>query len=145
MPSPGVSALKTALAAETFLVGDNTVSFESTGQMIGKLAAAIHAGWTSSSPASATTMAAKFSIEFSDYASGDGLVFLNCIASAIDAETASWVSSYNATTGLHAYIVSATAITSAITLCSIVDSPGVTALATAVGDAFNSGFDQAAG
>jgi len=145
MPSPGVADLKSALAAETFLVGAATVSFDADGEMITKLATAIDAGWTSSYPSTPTTMAAAFAAELAGYASGDGLAFLNSIASAIDADVALWVASYVAVTGLHSYVVNATAITAATLSSSPVSSPGVIALATAAGNAFAAEFVQEEG
>ena len=145
MPSPGVPALKTALAAESFLIAGKTVNFDEEGDTIVKLAEAMDAGWTSSSPATGTVMAAQFALKFSGYASGDGLSFLNCIAVAIDTEVAAWIASYDVNTSTHLYAVNAATIKASIIACSPISSVGVTAMATAAADAFLSGFDQAAG
>lgn len=144
MPSPGTSAIENAIAGTTFDVEGETTEFKAGSLLVVQLGSAIDAGWTSSSPAAPTTMAASFAATFTNLV-GPGLVAMNAIASGIDQETAAWVASFNPLTGLHAYAPTATAIKSKILAACPVSSNGMTALAQAVADAFIDGFDPTVG
>lgn len=146
MPSPGTSAIEDAIAGTSFEVeGTTTVTeFKAGSILVVQLGKAIDAGWTSTSPALATSMVLSFALEFKNLA-GPGLASMNAIASGIDQETARWVASYNPLTSLHTYAPTAAAIKSKIIAASPVSSNGINALAQAVADAFIDGFDPTAG
>jgi len=144
MPSPGASAIASSIGTKSFTVeGGFATQFVSTGEFVVKLSNAIHSGWTSASPSTPTTMATSFATEFSTYLSGNGAVFVNCIASGIDAEIAAWAASWNGS--VHTFTVTAASIVSRIMACTPIVSNGAQALAEAVADAFMSGFGQEAG
>jgi hypothetical protein len=153
MPSPGASDIKDALNAATFSVTQTVAGetktidcgFADDAPVVVGLAAAIDAGWTSSSPATTTTMTATITAQFPNLASAPGLAYLVAIGIAIDAETALWVASWNSTSAKHMYAPSK-ATTYAKYLAAVTNQyPGVNALANAAIDTFIAEFDPAAG
>jgi hypothetical protein len=146
MPSTGATAIANVIGAKSYIVeGGFATLFINSGEFVLKLANAIHAGWTSVSPTTPTSMAASFALEFNGYLFGNGLLFINCVATSIDDEIATWVASWNVLTSVHDYTVNAASIVSRIMVCTPVVSYGTRALAEAVADAFMSGFGQEAG
>lgn len=146
MPSIGAAAIASTIGAKSYTVeGGYPTQFVSSGAFVVKLANAIHAGWTSASPTTPTSMAASFSAEFAGYLLGNGLLFVNCIASGIDDETAAWVASWQPIPAVHSYTVTAASMVSRMMACSPVVSNGSRALAEVVADAFMSGFGQETG
>lgn len=146
MPSIGAAAIASTIGAKSYTVeGGFSTQFVSTAEFVVKLANAIHAGWTSASPTTPTTLSASFAAEFAGYLSGNGLLFVNCIATGIDDEIAAWVSSWEPVPAVHTFTVTAASIVSRIMACSPVVSNGSQALAEVVADAFMSGFGQETG
>ena len=144
MPSIGAAAIANGIGAKAFTVeGGFATQFISTADFVVKIANAIHAGWTSSSPSTPTSMVASFATEFSGFLTGNGLAAGGCIASAIDDETTDWANSWNGAT--HSYVVSAASIVSRVAACSPVSSNGMTALAEVVASLCMSGFGQETG
>lgn len=145
MPSPGASSIAATIGAKTYTVeGGFVTQFVNPSSFVTSLATAMDAGWTSATPTTATTMAAAFTAEFASYA-GNGRVFIDCVATGIDDETAAWVASWDSQASVHTYTVNAASIVSRIMACSPVQSAGAQALAEAAADAFMSGFGQEVG
>jgi hypothetical protein len=146
MPSPGASAIESAIAGTTFKVEgtDTTTEFKAGSILVVQLGKAIHAGWTSTSPALPTTMALAFALEFENL-TGQGLASMKAIASGIDQETALWVASYNPLTGLHTYAPTAVSLKTKIIAASQIKSNGMNALSNAVATAFIDEFDPEVG
>ncbi len=146
MPSPGSSSIAATIGAKTYTVeGGYNTQFIASSEYIQKLARALDVGWTSASPFVPTSMSAAFSGEFVGYLAGQGQLFVNCIASGIDQETAAWVSSWNPIAQVHTYVVNAGSIVGHIMGCSPVQSNGARALAEVCADAFMGGFGQEVG
>ena len=146
MPSPGAGAIAEQIGAKKYTVeGGFSVEFSESGEFILKLANAMNAGWTSSSPLLSTSMSVAFSGEFAGYLVGRGSVFVNCIARGIDQETAIWVASWDVRAQMHRYVVNAGSITGHIMGCSPVRSNGAHALAEACARVFAAGFGQEVG
>lgn len=146
MPSIGTAAIASIIGAKAYSVeGAFPTQFITSGEFVAKLANAIHAGWTSASPTTPTGMAASFSAEFTGYLSGNGWLYVSCIATGIDDETITWVNSWDTNSQLHTYTVNAASIVSRIMGCTPVVSNGSRALAEVVAGAFMSGFGQETG
>ena len=147
MPSTGSAAIAAVIGAKTYTVeGGFNTQFVEAYPTTQKLAAAIHAGWTSASPTTPTTMAASFTAEFAGYLlPGIGQAFFNCIASGIDAEIADWVASWAPVPQVHTYVPNAASIVSRIMACSPIQSAGTQALSEAAAEAFMAGFVQEVG
>lgn len=146
MPTPGQSAIATFIDAKTFTVeGGFATQFNGDAPFVQKLATALDAGWTSASPMTPTTMAEHFDTEFNGYLTGQGLLFLGCIASAIDDETAAWAASWDSQAQVHTFAVSSVGIVGRIQECAPLWSNGAQAVAQVTADAFMSDFDQEAG
>ena len=146
MPSIGQSAIATILAKPYTVEGGFNVQVNVNGVFVQKLANAIHAGWTSASPTTPTTMGASFNTEFSNYLfAGLGKVFVECIASGIDAEVAAWVASWDDINMIHTFTVSNASIYNRIMACSPYQSNGAKVFAQGAADAFMAGFGQEAG
>lgn len=146
MPSPGQDAIATALGSKTYSVeGGFTTQFKKETTFIQKLATAMDAGWTSASPTTPTTMSNALNTEFTGYLVGQGLLFVGCIGSSIDAETTAWADSWDSTAQVHTYTVSAPKIVIGIQNCAPLWSNGAQAIAEAAADAFMSGFGQETG
>lgn len=146
MPSPGSRSIAASIGAKSYTVeGGYDTQFIESNEFIQKLAKALDAGWTSASPIMPTSMSAAFSAEFAGYLAGRGQVFVNCIASGIDQETAVWVASWNPIVQVHTYVVNAGSIVGRIMGCSLVQSNGARAMAEVCADAFVDGFGQEVG
>lgn len=169
MPTTGTDAIATKIGEKTFTVmttpeGDVTTTFSPQSGFVKKLAAAIDAGWTSASPSTPTTMADAFTQEFLlgdelAYLAGNGAMFVECIATAIDQETTAWAGSWISETAQHTYTVSESSIVARAESCTALAtadpdaeppvppfwSNGAKALAEAVAAAFVAGFLQEEG
>jgi len=146
VPSIGQSAIATILAKPYVVEGGFAVQNNVNGTFIQKLAAAVHAGWTSVSPETPTSMSVSFSTEFNNYLfAGIGLQYVNCIASGIDDEVNAWVASWNNVLLVHEYTVNAASIVSRIMACSPITSNGAQIFAEASAEAFMAGFGQEVG
>ncbi|MDH5179758.1 MAG: hypothetical protein OEZ39_07465 [Gammaproteobacteria bacterium] len=144
MPSPGTSALAAMLGVKSYTVeGNYTTNFNPGGEFVSKLAAAMHTGWTSSSPATGTTMTGAFGAAFNGYLAGTGLLFMNSIAQGIDEDIAAWAASWDGNS--HGYVVSVSSLMTRILALSPILSNGVQAITEAVATAFMSGFGQETG
>lgn len=153
MPSPGQSAIATALGEATFDVEvtneddqteNRTQKFEKDGVFIQQLATAIHTGWTSVTPSTVTTMVTVFENVFTNLL-GNGKNVVLAIAQGIDVEVAAWAASWDSTKAKHLYEPDADAIYDKIINAVPITSNGIEALAQAVADAFMAGFGQEAG
>lgn len=146
MPSPGQDAIATTLGSKTYTVeGGFNTQFKKETTFVQKLATAMDAGWTSASPSTPTAMSNAFTTEFTGYLNGQGMLFVSCVASAIDAETTAWVNSWDSTAQVHTYTVSAANIVTGTQNCAPLWSNGAKAIAEAAADAFMSGFGQETG
>ena len=148
MPSPGQETLATDLGSASYSMTHNgetlTISFNSDGDTIQRLATAMDSGWTITSPTSPTSFESTFNTEFSDIL-GQGKTFMDCIATALDTEVDVWIASWDTNSQTHTYVPSASTIKGNITSCSPVSSAGVEALAQKVADTFISYFEQEVG
>lgn len=145
MPSPGASALQNELDDIAFVIhGEHSTVIKKTSSTIVSLAAAMDTGWTSATPATASTMVASFSIQFVALV-GDGLDFMHAVAAGIDGEVALWIASFNAITSVHEYIPGASDIEDAIKALSPIESDGSNALVEKISSVFADNFDGAAG
>lgn len=146
MPSPGQDAIATTLGNKAYTVeGGFNTQFKKEKTFIQKLATAMDTGWTSAPPSTPTTMSGSFAAEFNAYLTGRGMLFVSCIASAIDTETTAWGNSWDSIAQVHHYTVSAANIVTSIQNCAPLWSNGAKAIAEAVADAFMSGFGQETG
>ena len=146
MPSIGQAAIATILAKPYTVEGGFNVQINVNGTFVQKLASAIHAGWTSSSPTTPTSMVSSFNAEFTGYLIGGlGKTYVECIASGIDAEVNAWVASWDNIALVHTYTVNAASIVGRIMACSPYISTGTQICADASAEAFMVGFGQEAG
>lgn len=144
MPSIGSTEIANTIGQASFMVADKQIQFVSDSDFVTRLANAMDSGWISESPDTATNMEAAIGSEFTAYGQ-EGLNSVKAIGTAIDAETAKWVASFDTNTSKHTYAPTAAVIQSAIIAAAPVKSNGMTALAEAVAQAFMSGFDPTQG
>lgn len=152
MPSPGYENILNSLATTSFTPeGTATpIYFNPAADTIKKIASALDAGWTSSYPATPTTMVTAFTAEFAGFFTLEGALgqnFIMALAQGIDTDIALWVASYVPPpgSGTHTYIVTAITINAQIALLSPLISNGSTALINSISDIFGNNFGQEVG
>ena len=147
MPSPGNLAILQAITNLTYEAADGVeTTLTADSPFVRKLATALHTGWTSAYPSSPTTAANAISAEFSGFKlAPQSLQVLVAMGTGIDSETALWVASYNATTGLHSYAPQQASIVAKILAACPVQYPSVQVLADAVAAVFVAHFEQEGG
>lgn len=146
MPSPGAASIASAIGNVNYSVeGGFATQIKQQSWVVQTLANGMHSGWTSASPSTVTTMAATIPAAFAGTVTS-GLEFLTAIGTGIDAETALWAASWNATSVKHLYTPASASIMAAIEAASpTVWSAGAQALAQAATNAFLASFEQEAG
>lgn len=146
MPSPGVAAIVDSIGNTRYQVeGGFSTEIKKESPTVQKLAAGMHAGWTSATPSTVTTMATTIPAAVGGILAGPGLAFFTAIGTGIDQETALWAASWIPVSVKHAYAPSADAIVSKIMAASPVQSAGAKALAERAAAAFIEHFVQEVG
>lgn len=150
MPSPGIVTLKTELAFPYTVEGGFPTQIALSGEFNTRLATAMHNGWTCATPTTPSQMEPNIITEFSAYVNtsgpyGTGWQHLLCLGRGIDQEIDAWVASWNSTSMIHTFIVTAGSIYNRIITCYPWNSNGTDAMAHAVADAFAAYFVQEVG
>ncbi|MAK91980.1 MAG: hypothetical protein CMI13_12190 [Oleibacter sp.] len=133
MPSPGFVELGDRLAPITYRISGFDVEIRQHSLIL-RLARAMHAGWTSASPTTTTTMRAAMLQEFSDFSGGYGTRLFEAIGIGIDGETAQWAGSWNSTT--HTYTVNMAETYTKIMAAMPIDTEATRAIANKAAQVF---------
>tara|TARA_R110001583_G_scaffold48027_1_gene150263 strand:- start:30198 stop:30650 length:453 start_codon:yes stop_codon:yes gene_type:complete len=150
MPTPGSTAIAASISNTPYAIqysGNNVdVTLRQDSETVQRIAAGMHAGWTSATPSATTTMAATIPAAFAGMVNaGQGLEFITALGIGIDYETQLWANSWSAPQAQHNYTPQKSSIVNAIQDASPIWSSGCEALANKVADAFLSAFVQEVG
>ncbi len=147
MPSPSASVLRTELAVPFTVEGGFNTNIVLGGEFNTRMASGMDTGWTSATPTTPSSFQSAILAAFSGYTlgAGQGLNWITCIGTELDAEVDLWIASWQVIPMVHTYVPSAGSIIGRIQSCELFTSNARTALDQTIADTFIKYFEQEVG